>query len=120
MSSGMALALRATTGMCAVLASSRKIFSASKPLISGRLISIRITFGSRLRASSMPIAPDKAGILELGEDQVNAALLRLQFDHGLAFGHDFGERQRFMRHREFPGLDQREMASMLDSMSDRV
>src|SRR5439155_17962085 len=42
MSRGMALALRATTGVCAVAVSLRRIFSASNPEISGRLISIRI------------------------------------------------------------------------------
>src|SRR5450759_3778792 len=40
----------ATTGMCVVAGSSRRIFRASIPLMPGRLMSIRITSGSWARA----------------------------------------------------------------------
>src|SRR5437764_6704494 len=59
-SRGMAFALRASTGMCAVSVSSRRIFSASKPLMPGRLMSIRITSGWFARASWMPMLPSRA------------------------------------------------------------
>ena len=60
MSRGMALALRATTGMCAVAGSSLRILRASMPLIPGRLMSIRITSGWLARASWIPRFPSLA------------------------------------------------------------
>jgi len=45
------------TGICAVAGSERKISRALKPLMSGRLMSIRITSGWDSRAIWMPLFP---------------------------------------------------------------
>src|ERR1039458_7372879 len=60
MSRGIAFALRATMGMCAVAGSSRRILRASIPLMPGRLMSIRITSGWLARASWIPRFPSLA------------------------------------------------------------
>ena len=60
MSRGIALALSAITGMCAVAGSSARMRSAATPLMPGRLMSIRITSGRAARAISMPRSPSLA------------------------------------------------------------
>ena len=60
MSRGIALALSAITGMCAVLACSARIRSAWRPLMPGRLMSIRMTSGRVARAISTPRIPSLA------------------------------------------------------------
>eukprot|EP01085_Mycamoeba_gemmipara_P003671 Mycagemm_TRINITY_DN10294_c0_g2::TRINITY_DN10294_c0_g2_i3::g.3671::m.3671 type:complete len:123 gc:universal TRINITY_DN10294_c0_g2_i3:1108-740(-) len=57
MSRGMALALSAMTGRRAVTGSLRRILNASKPLMSGRLMSMSTTSGCILEAISMPVLP---------------------------------------------------------------
>jgi hypothetical protein len=59
-SPGMALAVRAMTGMCAVRGSARSSCKASVPLMCGRLISIKISCGKWLRAISTPRRPSLA------------------------------------------------------------
>ena len=55
---------------------------------------IRTCF-SRVRS-----ALTKQGMSNSGKVMRDAALLRLRFDHGLAFEHDFGQRHRFQRQRQ--------------------
>ena len=52
-----------------------------------------------------PVGVDKAGVVELGKGHADATLLRLRLHHGLAFGHDLGQRDRLRRQRHLPGLD---------------
>ena len=42
-------------------------------------------------------------------------MLRLRFDHALAFEHDFCKRQRFVRQRCLPGLDLGEIEDLVDN-----
>jgi hypothetical protein len=56
----MALTLTAMAGIRAVAGSERRISRTLKPLMSGRLTSIRITSGRDARASSMPLFPSTA------------------------------------------------------------
>ena len=60
MSRGIAFALSAITGMCAVAGSPARIFSAVRPLMPGRLMSIRMTSGIAAWAISMPRRPSLA------------------------------------------------------------
>ena len=60
MSRGMALALRAMTGMPAVTGSSARMPRAVSPQMPGRLISIRMTSGRAARAISTPPMPSFA------------------------------------------------------------
>ena len=60
MSRGLALALSAITGMCAVAGSSARMRIALTPLMPGRLMSIRMTSGRAARAISMPRRPSMA------------------------------------------------------------
>ena len=57
---GMALALMASTGICAVAGSPRRNCSAWIPPMPGRLMSIRITSGRWMRAISIPCLPSPA------------------------------------------------------------
>ena len=63
-----------------------------------------------------PVGLDEAGAFELGKGHADAALLRLRLDHGLAFVHDFGQRDRFQRQRQLAGLDQREIEDFVDQL----
>ena len=56
----------------------------------------------------------KYGMSNWGKAHADAAFLRLRFDHGLAFEHDFGQRHRFQRQRQLAGLDQREIENFVD------
>ena len=60
MSRGIALALSAIIGICAVEGSSERIRRASMPLMPGRLMSIRITSGREASATSTPRLPSAA------------------------------------------------------------
>ena len=57
---------------------------------------------------------DEVRDVEWGEGHTDATLLRLRFDHGLAFEQDLGHRQRFRRERQFPGLDLCEIEDFVD------
>ena len=47
---------------------------------------------------------------------MDAAFLRLRFDHGLTFEHDFGQRHRFSRQRQLAGLDHREIEDFVNQI----
>ena len=57
---------------------------------------------------------DEGRAVELREGRSDATLLRLRFDHALAFEHDIGNRHRLLRQRHLPGLDLREIEDFVD------
>ena len=63
-----------------------------------------------------PIGIDKERDVELGKGHADATLLRLRLHHGLAFGHDLGQRRGFRRHRQLPGFDHREIEDFVDQL----
>ena len=63
-----------------------------------------------------PVGIHKARDVELGKGHLDAALLPLRLDHGLAFEHDFGQRRRFQRQRQLSGLDLREIQDFVDQL----
>ena len=58
----------------------------------------------------------KYGISNRGKGHADAALLRLRLDHGLAFAHDLGQRDRLQRQRQLARLDQREIEDFVDQL----
>src|ERR1017187_1893622 len=65
-----------------------------------------------------PIGTNKAREVELGKGHLDAALLSLRLDHGLAFDHHFGQRRRFRRQRKPSGLDLREIQDFVDQLQE--
>ena len=63
-----------------------------------------------------PVGPDKEADVEPGKGHADATLLRLRLHHGLAFGHDLGQRHRLRRQRHLPGLDHREIEDFVDQL----
>ena len=56
----------------------------------------------------------KPGVVEGEKAHLDVALLRLRFDHGLAFAHDIDQRHRFSRQRQLAGLDHRKIEDFVN------
>jgi hypothetical protein len=60
------------------------------------------------------VSIDRATGFEGCEGHADAMLLRFWFHHGLAIAQDLGQRDRFHRQRQLPGLDQRQIENLVD------
>ena len=62
------------------------------------------------------IGLDEQRVVEARKGDADAALLRLRLDHGPAFVHHFGQRDRLERQRQLARLDQREIEDFVDQV----
>ncbi len=78
-----------------------------------------IAFESRLMSTCFTrvrSASTKQGVSKLGNVMLDAALLALRLDHGLALRHHFGERGRLERQRQLARLDLRQIQNFVDQL----